>query len=86
MTSMTRISYSKSSDIYSQLWRCSTDLILGYPLEVPLRLRLKSLFYSLKVPLKLKLKSTCLILLSHCMHHAEREGSILGIGGLCKNL
>ena len=30
------------------------DLVLGFHWEVPLRLRLVSLFYSLKVPLKLK--------------------------------
>ena len=29
-------------------------LVLGYPWEVPLRLKLISLFSSLKVPLKLK--------------------------------
>ena len=32
-------------------------LILDYPWEVPLRLRLVSLFYLLKIPLKLKIKT-----------------------------
>ena len=40
-------------------------LVQGYPQEVPLSLRLVSLFYSQKVSLKLKIKNTCLISLPH---------------------
>ena len=41
------------------------DVLLGFPLYVPMRLRLSSLFYSLKVPLRFEIKNTWLILLSH---------------------
>ena len=48
---------------------------MGYPIEVPLRLRLASLFYSLKVPLKLKIKKPCLISLSHfILSHLAKMG------------
>ena len=40
-------------------------VVLSYPWQVPLRLRLISLFYSLKIPLKLKIRNTQLILLSY---------------------
>ena len=44
-------------------------LVSGYPWEVPLRLKLVSLFYSLKVSIKLKIKNTWLILLSRIIIH-----------------
>ena len=52
------IIYRLLPEIYSWLWRCITaggGLFPSCPMEVPLRLRLVSLFYSLEVPLKMKI-------------------------------
>ena len=52
-------------------------LVLGYPWEVPVRLRLISLLYSLKFSLELKKQKTCLILLSLFIFSCFRMGRLL---------
>ena len=54
-------------------------LVLGYPWEVPQRLKLVGLFYTLNVPLKLKIKNTWLIFLLNFIlsHFAQMHPPLL---------
>ena len=76
---MTRISYSKSSDIYSQLWRCSTArgsnswLSLGGPTKVKAK---KSFLFtegSLKVEIKEHLFDFVVTLYASCKERGEHS-------------